>query len=110
MAAMFIDLDGTCLKYHTNEWLPGVWDYLIEMAKNNTIIFVTMRAHGRDDNEIWNATATQKLIDTLPFNKMLILGVPWPRIIIDDFPPLAIHTAQDSADWVEHNPTNLTVQ
>jgi ribonucleotide monophosphatase NagD (HAD superfamily) len=99
MATLIIDLDGTCLKYHTNEWLPGVVETLTKMAKHHQIVFVTMRG-SRDPDEVWNGEATRALLAKLPFAYDAIYDATWPRVLIDDQMPQAIATPTDSADWV----------
>ncbi len=102
MSTLILDLDGTCLNYHTNEWLPGVVDRLALAAANgDKIVFITMRDEERDKHQIWNAHDTIELIEALPFKSVLILNASSPRVLIDDHQPQVMHTKTNSADWTK---------
>jgi ribonucleotide monophosphatase NagD (HAD superfamily) len=101
MATLIFDLDGTCLRFHTNDWLPGVRERLIELSEDgHQIIFISMRGH-RDPNEVWCQDNTKKLLEELPFKYTMIWNSEWPRIVVDDCPPVAVHTPTDSGDWLD---------
>lgn len=100
MGTLIIDLDGTCLEFHTNNWLPGVVDKLTQLSQaGHQIVFITMRGD-RDADQIWNGPDTERLLEKLPFEWSLILNSTWPRVLIDDHPPQVLHTVINSADWV----------
>lgn len=41
---IFFDLDGTVLRFHTNEWLPGVVEQLqLLVNAGHQVIFITSR-------------------------------------------------------------------
>ena len=100
MATMIFDLDGTCFRFHTNEWLPGVVEKLTALAEaGHQIVFISMRGR-RDPDQEWSQEKTKTILEALPFRYVMIWNSEWPRIVIDDCPPQALHTRQDSADWI----------
>ena len=101
MAALFFDIDGTVVRFHTNEWLPGVREKLGELAAaGHQIHFVTMRG-SQDEGTGWSVENTIKLLADLPFHHKLITDVGQPRILIDDGTPIAIQIATDHPSWVD---------
>ena len=101
MAALFFDIDGTVVHYHTNKWLPGAYDKLCDLARQgHEIIFVTMRGKQDQDQE-WNVPNTQRLLAQLPFQYQLIHSLSQPRVLIDDGTPKVFPTRTDSASWVK---------
>ena len=100
MAALFFDIDGTVVHYHTNTWLPGVFAKLCELARRgNEIIFITMRGK-QDQDMVWNLANTEKLLAQLPFKYQLIHSLSQPRVVIDDGTPRALQVVTNSASWV----------
>lgn len=101
MAAFFIDLDGTVLKYHTNEFLPGVVDRLSALVSaGHEVIFISMRGT-RDLHDEWSPKKTREALATLPFPYRFLGDVQAPRILIDDTAPTAVHaTTNDPTSWL----------
>jgi len=99
-AALFIDLDGTCLRFHTNEWLPGVREKLCSLAaRGHQIHFITMRGE-HDDLQIWSIEATKKLLAELPFQYKVIFGVYSPRMLIDDGGCGHLQVSTNEPNWI----------
>lgn len=100
MAASFIDLDGTVLRYHTSEFLPGVADRLTAyVAAGNQVYFISMRGP-QDAGTEWSVEKTLAVLNTLPFPVVFISGVQSPRTVIDDTPPAAVHAiTNDARSW-----------
>jgi hypothetical protein len=102
MATFIFDIDGTVVEYHTNNWLPGVKEKLIELHQaGHQIIFVTMRGPGRDSDQEWNWVNTVVLFDQLPFLPRILDCCSWPRILVDDANPQALSIATNSTTWIE---------
>ena len=86
MATHIFDLDGTLLKHHTNEWLPGAKEMLFELAdKGDQIIFITVRGP-QDAGREWSVENTVRLLEKLPFQHRLITYCTRPRFLYDDDP------------------------
>lgn len=103
MACLFVDLDGTAVKFHTNRWLPGVREHLVKIAEaGNQIIFITMRRQGIDDDTEWCWKNTMDLIRTSRIkNASVIGGISVPRFLICDMQPQAISIETDNPNWLE---------
>jgi hypothetical protein len=101
MAALFFDIDGTVVHFHTNEWLPGVKERLCKLAEaGHQVIFVTMRGP-QDEGTAWSVAATQALLEQLPFKYHLLTGVGQPRLLIDDGTPIAVQAkTDDPTSWL----------
>lgn len=89
MAAHIFDIDGTIVRYHTNEWLAGAKECILKLYSfGNQIIFITMRDEVRDRNEVWSVENTKKTIlkelDDLNVRYTVVFGVSSPRTIHDD--------------------------
>jgi FMN phosphatase YigB (HAD superfamily) len=88
MATHIFDIDGTILNWHTNEWIKGAKEKLIELHdKGDDIIFITMRGK-QDEGTIWSIENTKntllKELDDLGIVYNIIFGVQSPRILHDD--------------------------
>jgi hypothetical protein len=101
MSALFIDLDGTCLYYHTNIWMPGVVEKLSELASaGHQIHFITMTGP-QDAGMEYSVEKRTALIAALPFPCLLTTSVQSPRIIIDDSGIDLIQAAHnDASSWL----------
>ena len=91
MKTQIFDIDGTIVKYHTNEWIEGAKEYIIKCFNSgDRIIFITMRDEIRDKNEIWSVENTKNIIlkelDNLNIKYDILWNVPSPRILHDDSP------------------------
>jgi rfaE bifunctional protein nucleotidyltransferase chain/domain len=87
---LFFDLDGTILRWHTNEWLPGAKEMLCrQAAAENRIIFMTYRGL-QDDGKEWCVANAERVLSELPFDYTLLTHVPSPRILFDDNPVHAV--------------------
>ena len=85
------DLDGTVLKYHTNEWIEGAKEHILDLhSKGHRIIFITMRSPGNSKSE-WSIENAEKILKTLDIEYDVLYDVPSPRFLIDDCKPTAIH-------------------
>lgn len=88
MACYFIDLDGTFMKYGTNEPLEGAMDFYNKLKKNgHQIIFTTKRqmAYGHSRNHPMNPEKTIEDLKSLGIDyDNIIFGVESPRIVIND--------------------------
>jgi hypothetical protein len=71
-----------------------------QAAAGHQIVFISMRG-SRDPTEVWNGPDTEALLKALPFENTFVQNSTWPRLVIDDCPPGALHTVTDSADWTE---------
>lgn len=99
MAAFFIDLDGTCLEFHTNKWLPGIINKLEEIVKNgHQLFFITMRGE-QDRDTSCSIENTKKLFSELNFEYVLLIQSP--RILIDDSQIASFRTSRNPADWLD---------
>lgn len=81
------DIDGTLVYYHSNQWLPGALEMLINASKESRIILITMR--GDHDKDVpWSPQRTRETIckdlldNGIEFD--ILFGVPSPRILTDD--------------------------
>ena len=88
MATHIFDIDGTIVLYHTNIWIKGAKEKIINLHNNgDQIIFITMRGI-HDNGKEWSIENTKKTIlkelDDLKINYTIIFGVSSPRIIHDD--------------------------
>ena len=86
MSAYLFDIDGTVVKWHTNEWLPGAVEMLTDSAdKGHQSIFITMRGINKSDadNE-WSTANTDKLLSQLPFKYRVLYAVAPERVVVDD--------------------------
>jgi hypothetical protein len=102
--ALFIDIDGTIVKHHTSEWLPGARERLIALSVAHRIIFMTMRGP-QDAGTEWSVLKTIELLHSLPFKYTLLTSVGGPRTMIDDSEIRLLRTRRDSADWVNFHGT-----
>ena len=63
METHIFDIDGTIVNYHTNNWIDGAKEYIINLYNNgNQIVFITMRDEIRDYNEVWSVENTKNTI------------------------------------------------
>lgn len=88
MAAHIFDIDGTLVKWHTNEWLPGAFEMLQNITnRGDQIILITMRGP-QDANTAWSVERTKETIiaemKAANMNPTIIFGVQSPRILHDD--------------------------
>lgn len=88
MSAHIFDLDGTLVKWHTNEWLPGAKDMLMRLKSNgDQVIIITMRGP-QDASTEWSVERTKETIlqemKRIGLNPTVIFGVQSPRILHDD--------------------------
>lgn len=84
-----IDLDGTIVKFGTNELLPGALDLLKSLIDNKIeIIFTTGRGSIENASNIYSKKSTIKLLDYLKSQGIkyrdIIWEVPSPRMVIND--------------------------
>ena len=90
MGAIFLDLDGTILKWRTNEPITGALTLLNDLhEKGHQIIFTTRRGRDPDpfkDHEVLSREATEKalkeLLPNIPYQ--IYYGIDSPRIILND--------------------------
>lgn len=104
MAAYFIDLDGTVLKWGKNEFLPGALEMLRNIKKQgHQIFFTTYRGPHYPVGHFMHPTA---IVSFLKSHKVeyddIIYGVESPRVIINDDGCHAINHPSDSD--VEYDP------
>ena len=91
MAALFFDLDGTLLDWHTNDWMPGAVEMLQKLKQEgHQIIFMTMRGH-QDIDKLWSIENTLPILEKLGIEYRILFGVPSPRVMFDDSPTCGIH-------------------
>lgn len=88
MATQFFDIDGTLVIYHTNKWINGAKESIINYYRNgDKIILITMRGP-QDLNEEWSIDRTKETIlkelDELGINYIIIFDVDSPRVLHDD--------------------------
>lgn len=101
MAALFFDLDGTCVTFHTNEWMPGVLEKLTSLhSHGNQIFFITARGP-QDANDAWSPENTEALISKLPFPASLTTGVHSPRVLIDDSDIGTVKIKTNDPVWID---------
>jgi ribonucleotide monophosphatase NagD (HAD superfamily) len=94
----FFDIDGTVVYYHTNKWLPGAKEMLLDLhKKGHRIIFITMRGE-QDEGKEWGKKNTTKLLNELGIAYSIIFDCPSPRKIHDDIQPIA-EKHQRNAPW-----------
>ncbi len=85
MTALFLDLDGTLVKHHTNEWLPDALEMLNDLhKKGHQIIFTTQRDDIRDKGTEWSKEKTEALLSTLTFPYQILYDIQSPRILVND--------------------------
>lgn len=102
METHIFDLDGTLVKYHTNEWLPGALEHLKELSdRGDYILIITMRGPQDDDKE-WSI---DKTIETVIYDLQeqgiahdIIMNVPSPRHLYDDNDIFA-HKRKTDQSW-----------
>jgi len=101
MAALFFDIDGTVVNYHTSQWLEGVKEKLAALAgAGHQIIFISMRGE-HDAGTEWSLEKTQMLLSELRFPFRFLHSVHSPRVLIDDGGVKAINSRTNSGDWAE---------
>ena len=84
MKTHIFDLDGTLLKFHTSEWLPGARKMLRRLVdQGDKVLFVTMRGDHNKDT-FWSIENTEKILKDLDFKYDIVYGCPSPRILYDD--------------------------
>jgi hydroxymethylpyrimidine pyrophosphatase-like HAD family hydrolase len=88
MAAYFFDIDGTLVRYHTNEWLPGAKEKLVRLKdEGHQIILMTMRGT-QDRKKEWSIEKTKETIladlEALGIDYRILFGTQSPRIMVDD--------------------------
>lgn len=84
------DIDGTLVKYHTNEWLEGALEYLQKLSREgHHIVLITMRGP-QDEGTEWSIQNTMSTIIKDLFDRgienTVLWGHPSPRILHDDAP------------------------
>jgi len=97
------DLDGTVLKFHTNEWLPGAKEMLEScVLQGDLILFITARGI-QDRNTEWSIEKTEELLKGLNLPYRIVYGVESPRILYDDdFGSIsALHPRDGAWKWKE---------
>jgi len=88
LATHIFDIDGTVFEYHTNEWIDGARDKILELSrKGDTLIFITMRG-GQDKGKEWSIERTQETLvaelKSLGVEFNIIFNVQSPRTLHDD--------------------------
>ena len=88
MATHIFDIDGTLVHYHTNTWLPGAKEMLINLWKGgHDIVLITMRGP-QDDTEEWSMNRTVETIlkelDDIGLGYIILFNHSSPRILHDD--------------------------
>ena len=99
------DLDGTLLKFHTNEWLPGALDRLRKhVADGDGVIFITARNDHMDKDTEWSPLKTLEGpladLDALGLKYNCIFDVTSPRRLYCDYNPEAVARKTDEP-WVQ---------
>ncbi len=79
------NIDGTLVKYHTNEWLSGAKEYLIKLfSEGNKLVLITPR-NTRDENQVWSIENTTNTIlselDDLNIDYIVLFDIPIGRTI-----------------------------
>lgn len=100
MAAFFLDFDGTLVKFHTGEWLPGAVELLGLLHEKGHQIFITTMRGARDHDTEWSRANTERMLAALPFPVEALYGVDSPRFLIDDGPIAAQPTPTDDPSWI----------
>ncbi len=90
MPAHLFDIDGTIVYYHTNRWLPGAKQKIIDLFNGGCdIVFITMRNTNDADTE-WSIKNTKETIlrelDNEGVQYQILFDVSSPRFIHDDMP------------------------
>lgn len=102
MAALFFDLDGTLLDWHTNDWKPGAIEMLQTLKQEgHQIIFMTMRGH-QDIDKLWSIENTLPILEKLGIEYRILFGVPSPRVMFDDSPTYGM--LSNTKDWEDGAP------
>ena len=102
MATHIFDIDGTLVEWHTNKWLPGAKEMLVELWKNgHDIVLITMRGP-QDNGTEWSMTRTQETIckelDELGVFHTILFGKSSPRILYDDN-PIYVNRRNTNQPW-----------
>ena len=88
MAAHFFDIDGTLVKYHTNDWLSGAKEYLIKLFRDGHQIYLITRRGGHDHGKEWSIEKIHQTIlkdlEKVGVNFQIIFNVKCPRHLHDD--------------------------
>jgi len=93
------DIDGTLVKYHTNEWLPGARELLQEVHDaGHRIILITAR-NPADDGTEWSPANAHKLARELPFEVTLLTAVPSRRVVVDDHEGCGVVHHPQNTPW-----------
>ncbi len=93
MAAFFVDLDGSALKWGTNDFVPGAYERLKKFYdEGGDLIFTTQR-----DSVISALLPTEKFLKGLFPNCMILYGISSPRAIINDEGAVAINHKKNAA-------------
>lgn len=88
MATHIFDIDGTLVKYHTNDWIEGALETLEKLSKDgHKIVLITMRGP-QDDNNDWSIRNTISTVirelNVKNIKHTILWGHPSPRIVHDD--------------------------
>lgn len=102
MAAHFFDIDGTLVDWHTNEWLSGAKEYILQRFQaGDQIIIMTMRGW-QDEGTIWSIENTKKTIlkdlEDIGVKYTVIFSVASPRVFHDDN-DIFMNKRQANTDW-----------
>ena len=93
MATHIFDIDGTVVEYHTNNWLDGAKENIVQLHKQgHQIVFITMIGE-HDSGTEWSIERTKETIlkelNDLGVRYTVLFGFSSPRIIHDDSPVFA---------------------
>jgi FMN phosphatase YigB (HAD superfamily) len=102
MTTHIFDIDGTLVKWHTNEWLPGAKEMLINLWEGgHDIVLITMRGP-QDNAKEWSMVRTQETIgkelDDLGIVYIILFDRSSPRILHDDN-AISLDRRQTNQPW-----------
>ena len=102
MATYFFDIDGTLVEYHTNRWLPGAKEHLVELCRQgHKIYLMTMRCDARDADSEWSPERTRQTVlrdlNQLGVFCEILWDVASPRVLVDDSPCRAMQRRQNQS-------------
>ena len=101
MAAHFFDIDGTLVRYHTNEWLSGAKEYLINLHKGGHQIYFITRRGSQGDGKEWSISRTYdtilKDLREVGVNFQILFNVKTARYLHDDSECFAMNRKQNEA-------------
>jgi len=92
MSTHIFDIDGTLMRYHTNDFLEGALDMIQDLRRRGDLVMcITMRGP-HDRGKEWSVENTLEAFKKQGLESInIIFNVPPNRALYDDTKPYAVH-------------------